>query len=107
MNRLILRYGLPITVAILALLAWVTYRIFATGGSGVTGFVIVAVVAWVVGTIVFIVLWPTFSYSAYRRAIVQHGLGGGPVPLNTMYAVPTLSSPEAPNSSLLATGTRD
>ena len=33
MNRLILKYAYPITVVILAILAWVVYRIFSAGGS--------------------------------------------------------------------------
>ena len=107
MNRLILKYGYPITVVILAILAWVVYRIVSAGGSGVIGFAIVAVIVWGLGTVVFIYLWPTFAYSAYKRAVVRHGLGGGPIPLNTLYAVPTLSSATAPDASLLATGTRD
>jgi hypothetical protein len=107
MNRLILRYGFPITVAILAVVAWVVYRIFSAGGSGLIGFVVVAVIIWGVGTVVFLYLWPTFAYSAYKRAVVQHGLGGGPIPVNTLYAVPTRVSPAASNASLLATGTDD
>lgn len=107
MNRLILKYGYPITVAILAILAWVVYRIFSAGGSGLIGFVVVAVIIWGVGAVVFIYLWPTFAYSAYKRAVVQHGLGGGPIPVNTLYAVPTRVSPAASNASLLATGTDD
>jgi len=107
MNRFILKYGYPITFVILAILAWVVYRIFSAGGSGLIGFVVVAVLVWGVGTVVFIYLWPTFAYSAYKRAIVQHGLGGGPIPVNTLYAVPTRVSPSASNASLLATGTDD
>ena len=107
MNRLILKYGYPITFVILAILAWVVYRIFSAGGSGLIGFVVVAVIVWGLGTVVFIYLWPTFTYSAYKRAVVQHGLGGGPIPVNTLYAVPTLASPAASNASLLATGTND
>ena len=107
MNRLIQKYGYPITVVILAILAWVIYRIFAAGGSGLIGFVVVAVIIWGVGTVVFLYLWPTFAYSAYKRAVVQHGLGGGPIPVNTLYAVPTRVSPAASNASLLATGTDD
>ncbi len=106
-NRRILQYGAPITVVILAICAWTVYRIFSAGGSGVTGFVVLAVIVWGVGTVVFIYLWPTFAYSAYKRAVVRHGLGGGPIPVNTLYAVPTLSSATAPDASLLATGTRD
>jgi hypothetical protein len=107
MNRLILKYGYPITIAILAVMAWVVYRIISAGGSGRIGFAVVAVIVWGLGTVVFLYLWPMFAYSAYKRAVVQHGLGGGPVPLNTLYAVPTRVSPAASNASLLATGTDD
>ena len=107
MNRLILKYKYPITFAILAVLAWVVYRIFSTGGSGLIAFVVVAVIVWGLGTFVFLYFWPTMTYSAYKRAVVQHGLGGDPIPVNTLYAVPTLASPAASNVSLLATGTDD
>ncbi len=107
MNRLILKYGYPITIAILAVMGWVVYRIFSAGGSGLIGFVVVTVIIWGVGTFVFIYLWPTFAYSAYKRAVVRHGLGGGPIPVNTLYAVPNRVSPAASNASLLATGTDD
>lgn len=106
MNRLILKYAYPITFIILAILAWVVYRIFSAGGSGLIGFVVVTVIVWGLGTVAFIYLWPTFAYSAYKRAIVQHG-PGGPIPVNTLYAVPTRVSPAASNASLLATGTDD
>jgi hypothetical protein len=107
MNRLIQKYGYPITFVILVILAWTVYRIFSAGGRGLVGFVVVAVIIWGIGTVVFIYLWPTFAYSAYKRAVVQHGLGGGPIPVNTLYATPQCSSPAAPNASLLATGTDD
>src|SRR2546423_7082357 len=107
MNRLILKYKYPITFAILAVLAWVVYRYFSMGGSQLMTFVVVAVLVWGLGTFVFLYFWPPITYSAYKRAIVVHGLGGGPIPVNTLYAVPNLSSPSASNSSLLATGTND
>ena len=107
MNRLILKYKYPITFAILAVLAWVVYRIVSTGGSGLIAFVVVAVLVWGVGACVFLYFWPPITYSAYKRAIVRYGFGGGPIPVNTLYAVPTLASPAASNSSLLATGTND
>ncbi|HEV2237049.1 MAG TPA: hypothetical protein VGR57_10355, partial [Ktedonobacterales bacterium] len=107
MNRLILKYAYPLAFAILALLAWVVYRIVAAGGSGVTGFVIVTLIVWALGTVVFIYLWPSFAYTAFKRAVLQHGLGGGPIPINTLYATPTRVSPAASNASLLATGTDD
>jgi hypothetical protein len=107
MNRLILKYSYPITFIILAILAWVVYRIFSAGGSGLIGFVVVAVIVWGLGTVVFLYLWPTFAYSAYKRAAVRHGLGGGPIPVNTLYATPNRASPAASDASLLATGTDD
>jgi hypothetical protein len=106
MNRLILKYKYPVTFAILAVLAWVVYRYFSQGGSQLITFVVVAVLVWGLGTCVFIYFWPPITYSAYKRA-VRHGLGGNPIPVNTLYAVPKLASPSAPNSSLLATGTND
>ena len=107
MNKFILKYKYPITFAILAVLAWVVYRYFSMGGSQLISFVVVAVLVWGLGTWVFIYFWPPMTYSAYKRAVLQHGLGGDPVPVNTLYAVPTLSSPSASTSSLLATGTDD
>ena len=107
MYRFILKYPYPITAVILAILAWVVYRIFSAGGSGVIGFVVITGIVWGLGTVVFLYLWPTFAYSAYKRAAVQHGLGGGPIPVNTLYAMPTRVSPAASNASLLATGTDD
>lgn len=106
MNRLILKYKYPITFAILAILAWVVYRYISTGGSRLITFVVVIVVVWGLGACVFLYFWPAITYRAFKRA-VQHGLGGAPIPVNTLYAVPTLSSPSASNSSLLGTGTND
>jgi hypothetical protein len=107
MNRFILKYKYPITFAILAVLAWVVYRYFSMGGSQLITFVVVAVLIWGLGTFVFLYFWPPVTYSAYKRAVVRHGLGGDPIPVNTLYAVSTLASPSASNSSLLATGTND
>ena len=77
------------------------------GGGLLILFIVVAIIVWGLGTCVFLYFWPLITYSAYKRAVVQHGLGGDPIPINTLYAVPTLSSPSASNSSLLATGTDD
>jgi hypothetical protein len=103
-NRFILKYAYPITFAILAVLAWVVYREFSVRRSELIPFAVVAVLVWGLGTFVFIYFWPRLTFTAFRRA-VAHGLGGDPIPLNTLYAVPTLASPSAPTSSLLATGT--
>ena len=85
----------------------VRLQAFLDGGSPLFPFAAVAVLVWGLGTFVFIYFWPPITYSAYKRAIVQHGLGGDPIPINTLYAVPNLSSPSASNSSLFATGTND
>ena len=107
MNRLILKYKYPVTFAILAVLAWVVYRYFSMGGGLLILFIVVAVLVWGLGTCVFLYFWPPITYSAFKKAVVVHGLGGDPIPVNTLYAVPTLSSPAASNASLLATGTDD
>ncbi len=107
MNYFILKHKYLITFAILAVLAWVVYRRFSMGGSELITFAAVAAIVWGLGTFVFIYFWPPITYSAYKRAIVQHGLGGGPIPVNTLYAVPNLASPSASRSSLIATGTND
>jgi len=104
MNRFILKYAYPITFAILAVLAWVVYREFSVRRSELIPFAVVAVLVWGLGTFVFIYFWPPLTYSAFKRA-VRHGLGGDPIPVNTLYAVPKLASPSAPTSTLLATGT--
>jgi hypothetical protein len=107
MNKFILKNKNLITFAILAVLAWVVYRIFSAGGSGLITFAVVVAIVWGLGTFVFIYFWPPITYSAYKRAAVRYGLGGGPIPVNTLYAVPNLASPSASFSSLLATGTTD
>ena len=107
MNRLILKYKYPVTFAILAIPAWVVYRYFSQGGSQLITFVVVAVLVWGLGTGVFLYFWPSMTYSAFKRAVVRHGLGSGPIPVNTLYASPKRSSPSASNASLLATGTDD
>jgi hypothetical protein len=107
MNRFILNHGYPITFAILAVLAWAAYRQFSMGGQAFITYVVVAVIVWALGTFVFVYFWPLITYGAYKRAILKHGLGGGPIPVNTLYAVPNRVSPAAPDASLLATGTTD
>ena len=107
MNRFILKHGYLVTFVILAILAWVVYREFIAVRSPLLPFAAVAVIIWVLGTIVFLYFWPHITYAAYKRAVVRHGLGGGPIPINTLYAVPSLSSPSASNGSLLGTGTTD
>lgn len=45
----------------------------------------VMVVAWVVGTFLFIFFWPHLVINHFKRAIVDQGFGDGPVPINTLY----------------------
>ncbi len=107
MNRLILKYGYPITAVILAVFAWVIYQRISRAWSEVIPLGVTAVIVWVVGVPAFIYFWPRITVSGFKRAIVNRGFGGGPIPINTLYAEPTVSSASASNASLLATGTDD
>ncbi|HMN59450.1 MAG TPA: DUF1254 domain-containing protein [Anaerolinea sp.] len=104
MNRFILKHAYPVTFVILAILAWFIYRQFIVARSPLFPFVAVVAVVWALGTLVFIYFWPSITYRAFKRAILQHG-PGGPIPVNTLYAAPNLPSPSASSSSLFATGT--
>ncbi|MEV6843163.1 DUF1254 domain-containing protein [Actinoplanes sp. NPDC051411] len=103
MNRLILKHGRPVTVVILAVFAWVVYTRIA--GRGVIPLATTAVIVWVLGTFAFIYFWPWITVNGFRRIFVHHGLGGGPIPVNTLYAVPDSPSEAASTSSVIATGT--
>ncbi len=37
---------------------------------------------------IFIYFWPRLLLSAYKRAILVQGFGGGPIPINTIYTEP-------------------
>jgi len=106
MNRLILKYGYPITVVILLVFAWVVYRRLAGGVDAIVPLAVAAAVVWVVGTIAFIYCWPRITVSGFKRAILRRGFGGGPIPVNTLYAVLDRSSQSA-TSSVMGTGTDD
>ena len=106
MNRLILKYGRPLTAVILAVFAWVVYRRIASGDE-IIPLSIAAVIVWGLGAPAFIYLWPRLTVSGYKRAILKHGFGDGPIPVNTLYAVPGTSSPSASRGSLMATGADD
>jgi len=107
MNRLILKYAYPISAVILVVFAWVVYRRIALGWSQVIPLAITAVVVWALGTPAFIYFWPRITVTGFKRAIVKRGFGGGPIPVNTLYAEPNVSSASASNASLLAVGTDD
>ncbi|KQQ81453.1 DUF1254 domain-containing protein [Arthrobacter sp. Leaf137] len=106
MNRLILKYATPVTIAILAIFTWVTYRRIAAGGlDSIILLVATTVAIWVIGTFVFIYVWPRITVGGFKRIFVRRGLGGGPIPVNTIYAVPESPSQSASSGSVIATGT--
>lgn len=108
MNRLILKYAAPVTIAILAIFAWVIYRRVAGGGVyAIVPLAVTAVIVWVLGAFVFIYFWPRITVGGFKRIFVVRGLGGGPVPVNTLYAVPESPSRSASSGSVIATGTDD
>ncbi|HSS60161.1 MAG TPA: DUF1254 domain-containing protein [Candidatus Limnocylindrales bacterium] len=107
MNRLILKYGRPITAVILAIFAWVIYQRISRGWSEVIPLAVTAVIVWALGAPAFIYFWPRITVAGFKRAIVSRGFGRGPIPINTLYAEPNVSSASASNASLLGTGTDD
>jgi hypothetical protein len=106
MNRLILRFGYPITGVILLIFAWVVYQRISHGSDIIT-LAVTAGIVWVIGAPAFILFWPRITVGGFKRAIVKHGFGGGPIPVNTLYAVPNISSSAQSAGSVLATGTDD
>ncbi|WP_427019184.1 DUF1254 domain-containing protein (plasmid) [Pseudarthrobacter sp. P1] len=108
MNRLILKHGTAVTIVILAIFAWVIYRRIVDGGlDAIIPLAVTAVAVWVTGTFVFIYFWPRITVGGFKRIIVSRGLGGGPIPVNTIYAVPESASQSTSSGSVIATGTDD
>jgi hypothetical protein len=70
----------------------------------------VMIVAWVLGTFLFIYFWPRIMYNHYEKAILVEGFGDGPIPVNTLYTEPQilfaepLASQSASNSNMMTTG---
>jgi len=70
----------------------------------------VMLVAWAVGTFLFIYFWPQLVYNHYKKAIVEKGFGDGPIPVNTLYAesqqlfAEPLALQSAMSSNLMTTG---
>ncbi len=107
MNRLILKYPYPISAGILLIFAWVVAQRLARGMETIIPLAVAAVVVWLLGTFVFVYCWPQITVGGFKRAIVKRGFGGGPIPINTLYAVPDRSSQTASTGSLMAVGTDD
>src|SRR5256885_16119821 len=107
MNRLILKYSYPVTAVILLVFAWVVYRRLAGGVGAIIPLAVAAAFVWVFGSLVFIYFWPWITVSGFKRAILKRGFGGGPVPVNTLYAVLERPSQSASTSSVMGTGADD
>jgi hypothetical protein len=45
----------------------------------------VMIVAWALGTFLFIYFWPHLAYNHFEKAILDQGFGDGPLPVNTLY----------------------
>lgn len=107
MNRFILKHSYSVTFVILAILAWFIYRQFIVVRSPLIPFVFIVAVVWGLGTFLFIYFWPAITSSGFKRAILQQGFGGGPIPVNTLYAAPVIADPSTSGASLLTTGAKD
>jgi hypothetical protein len=106
-NRLILKYPYPISAVILLIFGWVVTQRLARGAEAIIPLAVAAVVVWLIGVFVFIYLWPQITVGGFQRAITKRGFGGGPIPINALYAVPERSSQSASRDSLMAVGTDD
>ena len=107
MNRLIVKYAYPITAVILVIFALVIYQRVARGWSNVVVLAVAAVILWVIGTPIFIYLWPRITVQGFKNAIVKRGFSDGPIPVNTLYAEPSISSASASGGTIMGTGTDD
>ena len=107
MNRLILRYGYPLTAVILLIFAWVAAQRLARGVDAIIPLAVAAMVVWPLGVFLFVYFWPRITVGGFERAILKRGFGGGPLPANTLYALPERSSESASSGSLMAVGTDD
>ena len=77
MNRLILKYGSPVTIVILAVFVWVIYRRVADGGvHAIILLAATAVAVWAAGAFVFIYFWPRITVGGFKRIFVGRGLRG-------------------------------
>jgi hypothetical protein len=106
-NRLILKYPYPITAVILLIFGWVVIQRLARGVDAIIPLIVAALVVWPLATFVFVYFWPRITVGGFKRAILNRGFGGGPIPINTLYAVPERPSQSASSDSLMAVGTDD
>jgi len=106
-NRLILKHGYLVTAVVLLVFAWVVVRRLAGGPNEIVPLAVAAVVVWLPGVFLFVYFWPRITVGGFKRAILKRGFGGGPIPVNTLYAVPDRPSRFASSGSVMATGTDD
>src|SRR5215469_1615756 len=70
----------------------------------------VAIVAWIIGTLLLIYFWPHLVNNIYMKAVLRQGFGQGPVPINTLYTEPQalfaqpLTAQSASGSRLMTVG---
>lgn len=108
MNRLVMKHGSVVTIVILAIFLWVIWSRVDRGGlAAIAVLAVTSAVVWALGTVTFVYLWPRITVGGFKRILVGHGLGGGPIPVNTIYAVPQSPSESAAAGSVIATGTDD
>jgi hypothetical protein len=60
----------------------------------------VMIVAWLIGTFLFVYFWPHLVNNRFKRAIINQGFGNGPVPINTLYTEPQALFAEPLHTSL-------
>jgi hypothetical protein len=107
-NHLILKYGTPITIVILAVFAVVIVRRISDGGvNAIVVLATTAVVVWVLAASAFIYFWPRITVGGFKRVLIRRGLGDGPIPVNTVYAAQGSPSQSASSGSVMSTGTDD
>ena len=107
MNRLILKYGYPVTIVILLIFVWVITRRLGQGVGAIIPLAVAAAIVWLLGTVAFLCFWPRITVGGFKRAILRRGLGDGPIPVNTLSTAPNRSSLPASGGSLIATGADD
>src|SRR5512133_294244 len=70
----------------------------------------VMVMAWALGTSLFVYFWPHLVNNIYKKAILDQGFGDGPIPVNTLYTEPQalfaepLTAQSASGSNLMTVG---
>jgi hypothetical protein len=48
----------------------------------------VMLVAWALGTFLFVYFWPHLVYNHFEKGILDQGIGNGPIPVNTLSTEP-------------------